>query len=159
MSIRNLSTIENLDRDIYVWTLAVRVPEHLLGRLGDPQAFSFRTQHFSPTFSSTNQSQSATPSTCKHNVFAILQTLEGENPYDLGSSFKNLQQVMGYSIIDWFLPIKPSPCADHSSMESDFALGPVVTRLKLEAGLLSLEDEAVPTTPHMGRSQQDETPR
>jgi palmitoyltransferase len=43
---------------------------------------------------------------------------------------------MGYSIIDWLLPLKHSPCADHSSSESAFALGPVVTRLKQEAGLV-----------------------
>jgi palmitoyltransferase len=43
---------------------------------------------------------------------------------------------MGYSISDWLLPLKHSPCADHSSSESAFALGPVVTRLKQEAGLI-----------------------
>jgi palmitoyltransferase len=44
--------------------------------------------------------------------------------------------VMGHNMIDWFLPLKQSPCADHSGQESAFALGPVVTRLKQEAGLL-----------------------
>jgi palmitoyltransferase len=43
---------------------------------------------------------------------------------------------MGHSIGDWLLPLKQSPCADHSSSESAFALGPVVTRLKQEAGLI-----------------------
>jgi hypothetical protein len=34
-----------------------------------------------------------------------------ENPFDLGSPLKNLQQVMGYTVFDWLLPIKHSPCA------------------------------------------------
>lgn len=153
MSVDNLSTIENFDRHVAEWVLAVRVPEHLIDRLWYPQDRNFQIAYFPPTVLSTNQSQSTTPSTGKRHVFAILKTAMGENPFDLGSPFKNLQQVMGYSIIDWFLPIKPSPCADHSSMESQFALGPVVTRLRQQAGLLPLENGAVPT------SQQDETPR
>lgn len=76
-------------------------------------------------------------------MFAILQTLPGENPFDLGSPLKNIQQVMGFSLLEWLLPIKQSPCADHSSNESAFALGPVVTRLKKEAGLeVSTESES-----------------
>jgi palmitoyltransferase len=66
-------------------------------------------------------------------IFAILQT--DQNPFDLGSPLLNLQQVMGYTACDWLLPIKLSPCTDHSSPESIYALGPVVQRLKREAGL------------------------
>lgn len=143
MSINNLSTIESLDRYVAEWFLAVRVPEHLIDRLWNPEAPSFHVVPFPSTVPSTNQSQSATPFTGKRNIFVILKTARGENPFDLGSPFKNLQQVMGYSIIDWFLPIKPSPCADHSSMESQFVLGPVVTRLRQQAGLLPLENGAV----------------
>lgn len=48
---------------------------------------------------------------------------------------KNLQQVMGFTVGEWLLPFKQSPCANHSSLENAFALGPVVSRLKREAGL------------------------
>jgi palmitoyltransferase len=101
---------------------------------------------YPPATPSTPGRPQTDASTGEKHVFAILHTLPGENPFDLGSPFKNLQQVMGYSVADWFLPIKQSPCADHSSMESDFALGPVVTRLKQEAGLVPHENGNGATT-------------
>ncbi|EPS34828.1 hypothetical protein PDE_09792 [Penicillium oxalicum 114-2] len=135
----NLTTIENLNRNSAVWTLAIRVPDHLLERLwsGDSSwAPTFRTVSY-PLRPPTTPSERHTSdsSTEERHVFAILHTQPGENPFDLGSSLKNMQQVMGYSLIDWLLPLKHSPCANHSSPESAFALGPVVTRLKQEAGL------------------------
>jgi palmitoyltransferase len=30
---------------------------------------------------------------------------------------------MGDSIVDWFLPVKYSPCCRHDDIESDFRLG------------------------------------
>lgn len=67
--------------------------------------------------------------------FAILSTQPGENPFDLGSQLANMNEVMGYSIIDWLLPVKHSPCASHDSQESAFRLGPVVDRLRKDYGL------------------------
>lgn len=140
MAMLNLTTIENLNRHSVVWTLAIRVPDYLLDRLwatDSPWAPTFRMVSYPlqpPT--SPDQPQTTNPSTDERHVFAILHTLPGENPFSLGSNLKNLQQVMGYSISDWLLPLKHSPCADHSSSESAFALGPVVTRLKQEAGLI-----------------------
>ncbi|CAL5872097.1 uncharacterized protein PFLUO_LOCUS6354 [Penicillium psychrofluorescens] len=151
----NLSTIENLNRGSAIWTLAVRVPEHLLERLWvseSPWAPPFRMVSYpakplsppsSPPSSQTQiDAQPAEESTPDRHVFAILQTLPGENPFDLGSAWKNLRQVMGDSVAEWLLPLKQSPCADHTSLESAYALGPVVTRLKQEAGL-----EAAPPPP------------
>jgi palmitoyltransferase len=157
MGIYNITTIENLNRRTVVWTLAVRVPEHLLSRLWDPNspwAPTFRMVSYPPEASSLpNQPQPTTPSTVERHVFAILHTLPGENPFDLGTPFKNLQQIMGHNIADWFLPIKQSPCTDHSSMESHYVLGPVVTRLKQEAGLAPVpENGAAQTTPQSGRN-------
>ena len=141
----NVTTIENLNRQSIVWTLAIRVPEHLLERLWvreSPWAPTFRMVSYPPQPPPTSPSQAQTTdvSTEEKHVFAILHTSPGENIFDLGSGFKNLQQVMGYNVLDWFLPIKQSPCADHSSLQSAFALGPVVTRLKQEAGLASAEN-------------------
>lgn len=135
----NLTTIENLNRRSVVWTLAIRVPEHLLARLfamDSPWAPTFRMVSYPPESSAPAQTQTTQLAVGERHVFAILHTLPGENPFSLDSPFKNIQQVMGYNILDWFLPLRQSPCADHSSQESDFALGPVVTRLKQEAGLL-----------------------
>lgn len=155
MGIFNITTIENLNRRTAVWTLAIRVPEYLLDRLWDtqsPWAPTFRMVSYPPETSTAGQPPTTNPSTGERHVFAILHTLPGENPFDLGSPFKNLQQVMGRSIADWLLPIKQSPCADHSSMESHYAFGPVVTRLKQEAGLVPPENGAVSDPPHSGRS-------
>lgn len=133
----NLTTIENLSRRSAVWTLAVRVPNHVLSKLNPNSQWAptFRTITYplQPTPAAPEVPQQGPPT--EWHVFAILQTLPGENPFDLGSGFKNLQQVMGLSVFDWFLPLKQSPCADHSSRESAFELGPVVARLRQEAGL------------------------
>ena len=141
----NVTTIENLNRRSVVWTLAIRVPDHLLEQLwaaDSPWAPAFRMVTYPPQPpSSASQSQTVNSSTSDRRVFAILHTLPGENPFDLGSPLKNLQQVLGYTVTDWVLPFKQSPCAEHSSMESAFALGPVVTRLKQEAGLAAFPDD------------------
>ncbi|KAJ5958472.1 uncharacterized protein N7479_005622 [Penicillium vulpinum] len=164
MGIFNITTIENLNRRTAVWTLAIRVPEYLLERLWaaeSPWAPTFRMVSYPlQTPSSPTEPQATTPSPGERHVFAILHTLPGENPFDLGSPLKNLQQVMGYNVIDWLLPIKQSPCADHSSMESYFAMGPVVTRLRLEAGLAPPPDNgpAVSQPPHSGHSHREKSP-
>ena len=44
---------------------------------------------------------------------------------------------MGKTVLEWFFPIRHSPCADHTSQESEFAFGPVVQRLREEAGIAS----------------------
>ncbi|GIJ85796.1 palmitoyltransferase pfa5 [Aspergillus pseudoviridinutans] len=129
----NLTTIENLNRRSAVWTLAIRVPRHILSKNWAP---TFRTITYPlPPLPSAESEVAREFPVGEQHVFAILQTLPGENPFDLGSPLKNIQQVMGFSLLEWLLPIKQSPCADHSSHESAFALGPVVTRLKKEAGL------------------------
>jgi palmitoyltransferase len=62
-------------------------------------------------------------------TFAILKTDPGENPWDLG--FKaNWRDIMGPNIIDFFLPIVPSPCTKHESAISEYRLGPLVDTLR-----------------------------
>jgi palmitoyltransferase len=165
MASSNTTTIENLSRHNAVWTLAVRVPEHLLERLWAPDypwAPTFRMVSYPPQQvpSSDPQPDVTNIPTGERHVFAILHTQPGENPFDLGSPIKNLQQVMGYSVIDWLLPIKPSPCTDHSSKESHYAMGPVVTRLRQEAGLLVAppENGAYSKLSHSGRSHRENSP-
>lgn len=145
LAIWNVTTIENLNRKSIVWTLAIRVPDHLLDRLWAPEspwAPTFRMVSYPPQPAPDPSPPQTAEVPPERHVFAILHTRPGENPFDLGG-FKNLQQVMGYSVAEWLLPLKQSPCADHSSLQSAFALGPVVTRLKQEAGLAPPpEDEA-----------------
>lgn len=147
LAVYNLTTIENLSRRSAVWTLAIRVPDRLVNSFNSDSGMipTFPTITYplqpTPPVPETQENPNPTQPEERH-VFAILQTQPGENPFDLGSWFKNLQQVLGFSLLDWILPLKQSPCADHSSLESAFALGPVVTRLKREAGLEPSAHEA-----------------
>lgn len=129
----NSSTIENLNRRSKVWTLAILIPrpqDFYAARSGVPPMFPTVTYpEVGPDGSDT-----APPDTPRRE-FAILHTRPGENPFDLGSGYANLCEVMGYSVFDWFVPLRHSPCADHSGQESAFALGPVVQKLRREAGI------------------------
>lgn len=69
-------------------------------------------------------------------TFAILETLPGMNPWDLGSALLNFKSVFGERLHDWLLPIKHSPCCDHTSSISQYPLGPDFEDLLIEAGLL-----------------------
>ncbi|CEL02988.1 hypothetical protein ASPCAL04149 [Aspergillus calidoustus] len=178
LAMMNLTTIENLSRRSVVWTLAIRVPNHVLSRLqpGSRWAPTFRTLSYPlppvppppppmPSQPGIGEGYPPPPppptvppppaADGEQHVFAVLQTLPGENPFDLGSPLRNLQQILGHSVLDWFLPLKHAPCGDHSSLESEFALGPVVARLKREAGLDSpLEsNESSPTDAHSKRKR------
>lgn len=64
-------------------------------------------------------------------TFAILETLTpGDNPWDLGSALLNWETVMGEHFLDWFLPMKRSPCCNHENTESHFSIGPSVDRIR-----------------------------
>ena len=68
-------------------------------------------------------------------TFAILPMLEvGSNPWDLGSRLLNLKTVMGTSLLDWFLPIRRSPCCNHEDARSEYAMGPEVDLLRSSVG-------------------------
>jgi len=70
-------------------------------------------------------------------TFAVLRMLEsGDNPWDLGSLMLNWKTVMGDDVIDWFLPIKRSPCCNHEQSESQFSVGPWVDLLRVKYGFL-----------------------
>lgn len=73
-------------------------------------------------------------------TFAILDMKQGENLWDLGSWSLNWETVMGSTFIDWFLPIRRSPCCNHEDAESQFQLGPSVDILKSSVGFMRLED-------------------
>lgn len=67
-------------------------------------------------------------------TFAILCTPPGLNPWSLGPA-GNWKSVMGEKWYDWFLPVKMSPCCDHSSLESMYQLGPAFRELLVDAGI------------------------
>ncbi|KAK9802139.1 putative Palmitoyltransferase [Seiridium cardinale] len=67
-------------------------------------------------------------------TFAILKTDPGENPWDLGF-WNNWQEVMGANPIDWFLPIRKSPCTNHDSHESYYRMDKMLRSIKERYGI------------------------
>ncbi|KKA23398.1 hypothetical protein T310_2571 [Rasamsonia emersonii CBS 393.64] len=139
----NTTTIENITRKTKVWTLAIHINRP--SNTEWARVFPTVTYPSRPISTPVDSSDQDSPKQEDSRTFAILRTQPGENPFDLGSPLKNLQQVMGYTVWDWLLPLKPSPCVDHSSPESAYAMGPVVQRLKREAGLI--DSTAEPSEP------------
>ena len=127
-AIVNTTTIENLSRKTIVWTLALYMPKL-------PEATpGFRTISYSAGPTSEEANAHTDHPSPEVRTFAILYTKPGENPFDLGP-YKNFVSVMGDYWYDWLLPIKYSPCCNHDRQESEFAMGPVVQRMRREAGI------------------------
>ncbi|MCJ1389060.1 palmitoyltransferase pfa5 [Xylographa bjoerkii] len=120
----NTTSVENLSRQTKIWTLAV----HISRPPTNPNHKPFQTITYPLT-----PPPPGTPST-PPKTFAILHSKPGENPYNLGY-YGNFKSVMGNNVFDWLVPLRYSPCCDHDSGESAFALGPVVQRMCEEAGL------------------------
>lgn len=122
----NSSTIENLSRRTKVWQLAVHVPRPL------DSAAATRLPSIAYPLVRPNSAPEQVP---QGKVFAILRSKPGENPWDRGA-LENIRSVMGKNWYDWILPIKHSPCRNHEREDSQFALGPVVDRMRAEVGLI-----------------------
>lgn len=127
---QNTTTIENLSRRTKVWQLAIYMPNPPQGI--DPPPFRTVT-YGQPPSESSNPTPTVQPS--NYRTFAILHSRPGENPWDLGP-FRNFKSVMGDYWYDWILPIKRSPCARHDRLDCEFETGPVVERMKREAGII-----------------------
>lgn len=166
----NTTTIENLSRRSHVWYLAVHVPEQVLQRYWSTGRNDLRLityprpaeeqlqilqQHGADVSPSpitppppTHNASSPVPNTplnpppiaSQTRTFAILETAPGENPFDIGF-FNNFCEVLGYTIFDWLMPLRPSPCTDHESSECMYRIGPVVQRLREEAGIVDLDGD------------------
>ncbi len=126
----NSTTIENLSRRNKVWQLAIHIPRPVdsATTVGLPTII----------YPLTNATLSSVPASPR-KVFAIIRTKPGENPWDLGP-LENTRSVMGRHWYDWVLPLKHSPCSKHEQGDSQFALGPVVDRMRIEAGITSPQE-------------------
>ena len=67
-------------------------------------------------------------------TFAILEVPAGILPWKL-DTLSNWKSVMGNSWIDWFTPLRHSPCAKHDRLDTLYPVGPDFANLKKEAGL------------------------
>ncbi|KAF6239638.1 hypothetical protein HO173_002184 [Letharia columbiana] len=146
----NTTTIENLSRRTLVWTLAIHMPKPPETSIG------FRTVSFSTaTLTTESDAPAEEQASGAIKTFAILHTKPGENPFDLGP-YQNFKTVMGDHWYDWLLPIRFSPCCNHDRRDGQFAMGPVVQRMRAEAGIASVEeisDEKMHRKPKRSRRQ------
>jgi palmitoyltransferase len=167
----NLTTIENLSKKRHPWLLAVLVPPTFIipkegnyphvtyplpflahettqiGSLASEPILSV-PQHDGPGHEFEPPSERDTKAT---KTFAILPLGIGKNPWDLGAA-GNWKSVMGNNVIDWFLPIKKSPCCNHESDESQFETGRWVEQLQVDVGFISEQDMQKPR-PVSGRHE------
>lgn len=138
----NLTTIENLNRKTVTWQLAIYLPrsEHPnVYESGWAAPFPTVTYPLPYHTNAKDDNESQRTHNDDHTVstrdekairkFAILKMEPGESPWDLGF-MNNWKSIMGEKVIDWFLPIKRSPCCNHESNESLFPVGPAVQRLR-----------------------------
>lgn len=129
--IKNFTTIENLNRKTKVWLLAVRAPTQGQLRHG-PDPTQPASQNSINEAGSRHEVVRSSDSGQSGHV--VLKTKPGENPWDLGP-YENWKSIMGESFVDWLLPLRYSPCRNHNRLDSYYPLGPVVERLRREAGL------------------------
>lgn len=125
---QNTTLIENLSRQSKVWQLAVHTERPPINQngIGFP-SITYPLGDEATTTSAPNSKR----------TFIILHSKPGENPWNLGW-FANFKTVLGVHWWDWLLPLRHSPLRDHSRGESQFELGPVVERMRAEAGLIPL---------------------
>lgn len=128
----NTTTIENLSRKTKVWQLAVHMP-NLPSGTGPPP---FRTITYGQPLPGAPDAKdpASTGQPSDPRTFAILHSKPGDNPWDLGY-YRNFKSVMGDHWFDWLSPIKHSPCTRHDRLDCEFETGPVVERMKREAGI------------------------
>ncbi|KAF2251386.1 zf-DHHC-domain-containing protein [Trematosphaeria pertusa] len=51
--------------------------------------------------------------------YVLFQTQPFDHPWDIGT-WPNLQSIMGYSIWQWLVPLKMSPCIQHDDIRGEF---------------------------------------
>lgn len=141
--LKNLTTVDYVKSKHVVHQLAIRVPR------GTPQGQNYNVVTYplpkstdgSGTAGQAARNESSSPrDQLATRTFAIVRTEMGENPWDLGY-YRNWKSVMGGNIIDWLLPLSPSPCARFESDESLYEMGPLYKQLRTRFGLPDVSSE------------------
>lgn len=71
----------------------------------------------------------------RRRYYAVVMTKPGENPWDMGSTYLNVCSVMGDRVLDWFLPIRQSPCVNEHSDQGFYRFGPLIETLRSRHGI------------------------
>lgn len=137
----NSTTVENLSRKTKVWCLAVYASPELLEEASEksvPLRLITYPRPPEEQLGAGISQQQVWPSTDRvaevQRTFVLLDSQPGANPFDLGPR-ANFQDIMGYTLWDWVLPIKPSPCIHHEGVRSFYKTGSVLSDMKAEVGL------------------------
>jgi palmitoyltransferase len=136
----NMTNVDILGFGDKVYQLAVRVPRRTRSDKFGVIVYPLEKEAGNLTSNSRGRRADAIPAASRDDLatrtFAILQTESGgkENPWDLGF-WRNWQTVMGNNPLDWLLPIRLSPCANHENHESFYPMGPVLNKVRTRYGL------------------------
>lgn len=144
----NMTNVDMLGARKKVYQIAVRIPRDTEG--GDkyhtvtyplPQAAQSSNGQLNNVAANggmridrTRGSTGSGRDTLATRRFAILKTEPGENPWDLGL-WRNWQEVMGLTVLDWFLPIRRSPCVDHDHPESYYRMDKILKNIRVRYGI------------------------
>ena len=169
--LRNTTTIDNLSAATKVYQIAIYDPCAPPVNSRDSAYTSTTTEHGTPTL------DWQTPQLPQSNVaikrltfpdadpalvnidmvprrtFVVAKTEPGENPWRLGKRIDNFKEVMGERVLDWFLPIRNSPCATRNTgqdmeamasyKEGMYRFNPVlIERLRRECGIGMRNEES-----------------
>ncbi|KAK3996311.1 putative palmitoyltransferase [Cladorrhinum sp. PSN332] len=133
----NLTNVDYVKSKRVVHQLAMRVPR------GTPKGPNYGVITY-PLPKPENGSANRTPESSRDQLatrtFAIVKTEMGENPWDLGT-YRNWKSIMGDHIVDWFMPLKHSPCASFENNESFYEMGPLCQQLRERFNLPHLSSE------------------
>lgn len=122
---RNLSTVDSLSHTVKVYQFAIHDPN-------PPPMPGVGGRPLVPRVWLPENPREGQEARC----FAIVNTKQGENPWRLDSTLDNFKEVMGYSIWDWWLPIKQSPLIKKHNGSTWYRMNEkLIERLKLEAGI------------------------
>lgn len=136
----NMTNVDILGFGDKVYQLAVRVPRGTRSDKFGVIVYPLEKGAGNLTSNGHDCRADAVPAASRDDLatrtFAILHTESGgkENPWDLGF-WGNWQTVMGTTPLDWLLPIRLSPCANHESHESFYPMGPVLNKVRSRYGL------------------------
>lgn len=151
----NTTTVDNLSRRTRIYHFAVLLPSHNPDNLGhsvdEGRSRAMQLAYPTITYPLPASHPLATSNSPPHShprTFAILATRPGVNPYKLPTGLQNFKSVMGTNILDWLLPLRPSPSysrrmADAHDLEagaanggrSMYELGPEFAALCTSAGV------------------------
>ncbi|KAI1851260.1 hypothetical protein JX266_003335 [Neoarthrinium moseri] len=133
----NMTNVDMLGARRKVYQLAVRIPRGS----GATEKYHTVTYPLPNPTQMPNGQPDAGRDALANRTFAILKTDPGENPWDLGV-WENWKEIMGPNVLDWFLPIRRSPCTNHDNHESFYRMGSLLNKVRAEYGIDALpEDE------------------